>query len=297
MPPTAPPLSPSGSPAVLGWAVLGSVLLHGLLLAWAKAPHSAAERVLQDAPLEVVLVNARSQHAPERPQALAQAPLAGGGHRDGTQLATAPTPSAARAQAGDRLDALQQQLRTLEQQRQALLSALQHEQATLEQQAGRHNAHDAQHQSLQAHRRLLAEQLARIERELREQQGPRRRHIGPATQEVAYALYYDRLRQRIETEGTRHFPQADGVKLYGELVMAITLDQQGRVLAAEVARGSGQPRLDAQALAIVRGAAPFEAFSPAMRQQAEQIVVVSGFRFARDLSLHTRLLATPEGRP
>ena len=47
----------------------------------------------------------------------------------------------------------------------------------------------------------------------------------------------------------------------------------------------------------MRGAAPYGAFSAAMRQQAEQIVVVSGFRFARDHSLHTRMLATPGGIP
>jgi protein TonB len=295
------PSAHRGSHALLGWALLGSGLLHLVFLAWARLPQAELDRVFQDAPLEVVLVNARSQTAlpPEQAQALAQAGLAGGGHRDGNTLATAPSPSATQAQSGERLDELQQHIRTLEQQRMALLSALQQELADLQQQNGQHPSDDLQHQAQQERRRWLAEQLARIDREQREQQGPRRRHIGPATQEVAYALYYDRLRQRIENEGTRHFPEVDGQKLYGELVMAITLDHQGRVLRTEVARSSGRHRLDEHATTIVRQAAPYGAFSATMRQQADEIVVVSGFRFARDHSLHTRMLSppTPSGSP
>lgn len=294
---SAPPPHPqpgSGSHAVLVWALLASGLLHVVLLAYARLPQAALDRLFQDAPLEVVLVNARSSAAPDQPQALAQARLAGGGLTDGQALATAPTPTAPHAQSGDRLDDVQQQIRTLEQQRMALLSALQQELAELQTQTGTHPADDPRHQAQQERRRLLAEQLSRIDREQRAQQGPRRRHIGPATQEVAYALYYDRLRQRIESEGTRHFPEADGQKLYGKLIMAITLDHQGQVVRTEVARSSGRHQLDEHATHIVRQAAPYGAFSAAMRQQADQIVVVTGFRFARDHSLHTRMLATPE---
>lgn len=295
---SASPPSPSpgsGSHAVLGWALLLSGLLHAVLLAYARLPQAALDRLLQDAPLEVVLVNARSSAAPERPQALAQANLAGGGLQDGQVLGTAPTPAAPQAQSGDRLDEAQQRIRTLTQQRMALLNALQQELTELQSETDKHPTDDARQQARQERRRLLTEQLARIEREQLAQQGPRRRHIGPATQEVAYALYYDRLRQRIESEGTRHFPQAQGSKLYGELIMAITLDHQGRVLDTEVARSSGRHQLDEHATTIVRQAAPYGAFSEAMRQQADQIVVVTGFRFARDHSLHTRMLATPEG--
>ncbi|MBM3387034.1 MAG: TonB family protein [Betaproteobacteria bacterium] len=292
-PPPSPPAG-SGSHAVLAWALLLSGLLHLVLLAFARLPQAAMDRLFQDAPLEVVLVNARGT-PPDRPQALAQAPLAGGGLQEGLALGTSPTAPARQAQDGDRLDEAQQKIRALAQQRMALLHALQQELTELQSESDRHPTDDLQQQSRQERRRLLTEQLARIEREQGAQQGPRRRHIGPATQEVAYALYYDRLRQRIESEGTRHFPQAQGSKLYGELIMAITLDHQGRVLATEVARSSGRPPLDEHATRIVRQAAPYGAFSEAMRQQADQIVVVTGFRFARDHSLHTRMLASPEG--
>jgi protein TonB len=42
-------------------------------------------------------------------------------------------------------------------------------------------------------------------------------------------------------------------------------------------------------MAIARSAAPFGRFSEAMRRQADQIVVVSRFRFTRDETLETNL--------
>ena len=48
-----------------------------------------------------------------------------------------------------------------------------------------------------------------------------------------------------------------------------------------------------RALAIVRAAAPFGPFSKAMRQQADQIWVVSRFRFTRDETLETTITAQP----
>jgi len=79
--------------------------------------------------------------------------------------------------------------------------------------------------------------------------------------------------------------------LYGSLTMTITVNHDGRVLDTEVLHGSGQVALDSRAEAIVQSL-HFGPFSSAMRQQAEQIVVVSRFRFSRDTTLQTRV-ATP----
>jgi len=79
-----------------------------------------------------------------------------------------------------------------------------------------------------------------------------------------------------------------GKKLYGELTMVITLDHTGRVLSTEVVQSSGKPVLDRRAQAIVRGLS-FGPFSDAMRRRADQIVVVSRFRFTRDETLNTTL--------
>ena len=45
----------------------------------------------------------------------------------------------------------------------------------------------------------------------------------------------------------------------------------------------------ARARAIVKGSGPFEKFTEAMRRRADQIVVVSRFKFTRDETLETKL--------
>jgi protein TonB len=139
-------------------------------------------------------------------------------------------------------------------------------------------------------RRQLLKLLAEIEKRINDQNAqPRKRYISPATQEKAYAIYYDKLRRRIEDRGTRDFPQHLGKKLYGELTMNITIDAAGRLVEAEVVRGSGNKVLDRRSVAIVRSASPYGGFSAEMRDQADQIVVTSRFRFTRDEGLATTL--------
>jgi len=55
-----------------------------------------------------------------------------------------------------------------------------------------------------------------------------------------------------------------------------------------VVQGSGINPLDRRAEAIVRGLT-FGTFNEAMRRQADQIVVVSRFRFTREDGLQTQL--------
>ena len=106
-------------------------------------------------------------------------------------------------------------------------------------------------------------------------------------------MYYDHLRHAIEDRGTEDFPTANGKKLYGDLTMIVTVNFDGRVLATEVVEGSGSAALDQRAAAIARTAGPFGHFSAAMRKQADQILVVSRFRFARDETLQARVSGSP----
>ena len=138
----------------------------------------------------------------------------------------------------------------------------------------------------QEKRKKLVKLLAEIEKRVNEENArPKKRCISPATREAAYALYDDTLRRKIETKGTRNFPQLAGKKLYGELTMALTVNFDGHVLDTEVVQSSGNRTLDRQAQSIVGGTGPFPHFSPAMRKTADQIVVVSNFNFAPDDSL------------
>jgi protein TonB len=134
----------------------------------------------------------------------------------------------------------------------------------------------------------LIKLLAEIEKRINEENArPKKRYISPATKEAVYAVYYDALRRKVEDKGTENFPENKGKKLYGELVMILTVNHDGRVLSTEVVQGSGNRMLDTRAEAIARAAGPYGHFGPAMRTKADQIAVVSRFRFTREQTLET----------
>ena len=71
--------------------------------------------------------------------------------------------------------------------------------------------------------------------------------------------------------------------------MIVTVNFDGRVIATEIVETSGITALDRRAQTIARNAGPFGKFSDAMRKRADQIVVVSRFKFTRDEVLETKL--------
>lgn len=277
--------------SALQWALLASVAVHGVLLTVRFVDPEAFNRVFRDTPLEVILVNARSNEEPAEAQAIAQVRLAGGGDA-ARGRATSPLPRAPRTQAGDAAEEARRRIEDLQEQQQQLLAQLRRELAALPPPDPRRDTGDPQERDREQHRRQLLQMLAEIEKRINEENArPRKRYISPATREEVYALYYDLLRRRIEDRGTRNFPERNGVKLYGELVMNVTVDAAGRVVDTEIVRQSSSRVLDQQAMAIVRAAAPFGPFTPAMRRQADEIVVTSRFRFTREDGLETTPLA------
>lgn len=275
--------------SALQWALIGSVAFHGSLLMVRVAAPEAFDRAFKDTPLEVILVNARSNEAPAEAQVIAQANLAGGGESEAGR-ATSPLPSAATVQLGDSADDAKKRIDQLQQEQQQLLAQLRRELALLPPpDPQRENGTPAEREQ-EDRRKQLLRLLAQIEKRVNEESArPKKRYISPAAREEVYALYYDALRRRIEERGTRNFPEYGGRKLYGELIMNVTVDASGRVVEAEIVRPSRSKRLDQQAIAIVQAASPFGAFSPAMRAQADQIVVTSRFRFTREEGLETTL--------
>lgn len=275
--------------SVLQWALLLSGGLHAGLFTVRFAAPESFERVFRDTPLEVILVNARSADKPAKASAIAQADLAGGGEAAAGR-ATSPLPPSALTEAGDDVEDSKRQVEQLHEQQDQLLAQIRREAALLPTPDPQHDSATPQEMQQQERQRQLLRQLAEIEKRINEEnERPKKRYVSPATREEAYAIYYDALRRRIEERGTRDFPQANGRKLYGELTMNVTIDAEGRVLEAEVVQPSASKVLDLRALAIVRAAAPFGAFSSAMRQQADQIIVTSRFRFTRNNDLETTL--------
>ena len=77
-----------------------SIAVHVVTLSIKFVDPERFERVFQDTPLEVILVNARANETPDKAQAIAQTALAGGGDADQGR-ATSPMPYSALTAAGD----------------------------------------------------------------------------------------------------------------------------------------------------------------------------------------------------
>ncbi len=277
--------------STLHWALLFSVGVHAALLTVRVVNPEGFNRMFEDTPLEVILVNARSNETPTRAQAIAQASLAGGGEADKGR-ATSPLPPTQQMEVGDAPADAHRKIDKLQEQQQQLLAQIRREVAALPPPDPSRDDGDPQHAEQEERRRQLLRLLAEIEKRINEENArPKKRYISPATREEVYALYYDQLRRKIEERGTRNFPEYQGRKLYGELVMNVTVDAEGRVIDTEVVRPSSSPILDRRAVAIVKAAAPFGPFSAAMRRKADQLVITSRFKFTREEGLSTTLSA------
>ena len=267
-----------------------SVAVHAAVLTVRFVDPQSFNRVFQDTPLEVVLVNARTNEKPEKARAIAQANMAGGGDL-AKGRATSPLPTSALTEVGDAIEEeSRRELQNLQEQQSLLLAQVKNQLAALPQPDPKRPSLTADQQAAEEKRRRLIKLLAEIERRINtDSEKPKRRYISPATREEVYAMYYDRLRRSIEDKGTENFPEMGGKKLYGELTMIVHVNHDGQVLKTDIVESSGNKTLDRRAESIARSAAPFGNFSPVMRAKADQILVVSRFKFTRDETLETRL--------
>ena len=270
-----------------------SIAVHAVLLGVRFVDPEGFNRIFQDTPLEVILVNSRSGEAPEKAQAIAQASLAGGGDAAAGR-ATSPLPPSALTEFGDANEDTKKQIEQMQQTQQQLLTVLRRELALMPPTDPLREQGTPEEREQENRRRQLVETLAEIEKRINEENArPKKRYISPATREEVYAIYYDQLRRKIEERGTRNFPENQGKKLYGELTMNVTVDADGRIVETEVVRGSGSKILDRRAVAIVMAAAPYGRFTVPMRKNADQLVITSRFRFTREENLETTLSAAP----
>ena len=268
-------------PTVMQMALAVSVSLHAAVLGVRFVDPEDFNRVFQDTPLEVVLVNARSTEAPTKAQAIAQANLAGGGEAE-AGIATSPLPPSPNQLIGDEETDASRQIEQMQQQQQQILTEIRREIADMPVPDPRKASLTPAERQQEEKRQQKLRQLAEIEKQINEQNArPRRRYISPSTREEVYAIYYDKLRHRIEDKGTANFPTLNGHKLYGELTVNLTIDARGRIVESEIVHSSSSRFLDQRALAIAQAASPFGNFSDDMKLKADQIVVTSRFRFTK----------------
>jgi protein TonB len=259
-----------------------SVIAHAALLAVRFVDPESFNKVFSETPLEVILVNSKTNDKPDAARVMAQTSLAGGGDLDKGR-ATSPLPPSSFTTMGDSFEDSRRQVEAMQAQQMQMLAQLKRELAAMPVPDPRSAGEPTEAAAREEKRRQMVELLAEIERRVNEENArPKKRYLSPATREAAYAIYVDSLRRRIELKGTENFPTAAGKKLYGELKMTITINFDGKVLDTVVDESSGDVTLDRRAQAIVRSVGNFGKFTDAMRKQTDQIVLQSRFKFTRD---------------
>ena len=272
---------------LLAWTLGFSVLLHVALLSLKIAAPETFNRIMGQTPLEIVLVNAKSATAPTQAQALAQVNLEGGGDSD-KGMATSPLPDSGRVEDDDDLQALKKRVEELEAEQSRLFAEVKSSDAV---RAALEQARDPSKTSQQqdANTEAMARKAAAIEKQIQAyNKRPKRKEISPATREIEYAAYYTAWRDKVEKVGTENYPIEARGKLYGDLIVTVSIWSDGRIENIVVNRSSGQPVLDKAALRIFKLAAPYGEFSAEMRSKYQIFDITTRFIFAKGGELEVR---------
>ena len=281
-------------------AVIASLLVHAVLLLIHFVDPPPLPPVAVDPGLDVILVNAKHSRAPVKAQALAQANLDGGGNADDGH-AKSPLPDMHDNEDGDAIRKTRRRIEELETlQRNLLAQTSQKSSFTvpnpLDKTKTDTNLTVINGQDETENNKAITRMAAEIAQSIDDQnKRPRKTFITPSTRAVGYAMYYKSMQKHIEDIGTMQFPEKDGNKLYGELIVYIPIFQDGSIYEKEggprIEKSSGIAALDRAALRIVRRAAPFGSFPPNMRSHDKDDlwIVITRFKFTRDLDLITEL--------
>ena len=304
---------------LLGKMLLASLLLHAVVISTLTfAPPDLKKFKDKMPPLEVVLVNAKTETAPDKADALAQANLDRGGNTEENRKAKSPLPASKpkpakssakpitetrRAAKVARIEAeaqrQQQRVAELEKKAQALMTQMQSQQKveanpTTEQAAPQpeQGQQESTAPTIDA-AALVARSLdmARLEAQIAKQQDeyqkrPKRRFIGARAREYRFATYVEAWRQKVEKIGNLNYPvEAKERKIYGKLRMTVSIKADGSLEKLEINQSSGYPVLDEAAQRIVRLAAPFAPFPENIREDTDILSITRTWSFTKQDSL------------
>ena len=267
------------------WIALGiSLFLHALLLSL-HFTFPDASRAFQEKALDIILVNSKSARKPTDAQALAQANLDGGGNVDKDRRAKTPLPVSATQQSGDELEQAESRVRAMEARQQRLLAAARSKESAASksgQEAKAEPNASVSGRDLADKALAMARWQGEIEKDVDEyNKRPRKMVISPRTKEVKYAQYVEDWRLKVERVGNLNYPEAAKGKLFGTLLLTVTIKSDGTVDKVEIDRSSGHKVLDDAARRIVMMASPYAVFPPSIRQDVDLLVIPRRWSFTK----------------
>jgi len=264
-----------------------SILLHAVALSiHFKLPEFIRDKYASP-PLEVVLVNSKTKARPSKADLFAQANLDGGGNTDENRRAKTPLPVLKAAEQGSDASYAARRVQELESQQLKMMAQLQARKAVAAvDQAKAAPAVDASPpqvsgRDLATSALAIARLEAQISRQTEEyQKRPIRKFIGASAQEYRFAQYAEDWRLKVERIGNLNYPDSARGRLYGSLVLVVSIKADGSLDGVEVMRSSGHQILDRAAERIVKMASPFAAFPANIKRDTDILVITRTWTFA-----------------
>jgi protein TonB len=271
-----------------------SIAIHAVLIYGVSFTMPDASRLANEQqPLEVTLVNAKMVARPEKPTALAQANLDGGGNTDAARRARSPLPVPRESRPSTEVTMAQKRVEQMEREARQLMT--QAKSAAVVNQAPEQPQPKTEPQVAPDAAEILARsmEIARLEAQISKdwdayQKRPRRRFIGARTQEFRFARYIEDWRIKIERVGELNYPQAAREqRIYGNLVVTVAIRADGSLEKVEINRPSGERILDQAAIRIVNLAAPFAPFPADIAKDTDILHITRTWLFTRSDRLLT----------
>ena len=276
---------------LLMWAIFGSILLHAMVLALRFAPIDLSRFERDTSPLEVALVNAKSDSKPTKADILAQAHLDGGGNTDAKRRAKTPLPALPKDNATTELAVATQKVETLEKKSQEMMTQLKSAAAIDAPQPTPNAAPDKPELPTATEMMQRTLETMRLEAQIAKdmdayQKRPKRRFVGARAEEYRFARYIEDWRLKVESIGNRNYPEAARAqKLYGNLLLTVGIRANGSIETVVVDRTSGQKILDLAAIRIVEMGGPYAPFPPNISRDTDILYITRTWSFSPGDSL------------
>jgi protein TonB len=257
-----------------------SLAVHGGLFALRFQSNATEPRAIQDAPLELVMVNAQTQSRPLRPEVAAQVNLEAGGEHEGAR-ARSPLPVQAEPQTQGDVQDRRRRVAELEIQQQRLLALANDKQPAAVSEALRSAARSPipglDSDDLE---QRISQLQAQIDKSLSDySQRPKRLTFGVNAVGVSYARYVDQWISTVERKGTELYPPEARGRLYDSLIVTVEIDRRGRVIDIIFNQRSRHEVLNHAVRRIVEAGAPYAAFTPQMAREGDILQIVRTWNF------------------
>jgi protein TonB len=286
-------LASSRNDRLVAIAIAASVVIHAIVLLIHFRPFLLKTQNDKGPMLEVALVNAKTAAKPTKADVLAQANLDGGGNTDADRRARSPLPVLPASKPEPKVALAARKVETLEHNVREVLTQLRAAPVTpptpptakAQEPVDLPSSSELMQKTLEAMR--LEAQVAKDMEAY--QKRPKRRFVGARAEEYRFARYVEDWRLKIERIGNLNYPEAARrQKLYGNLLLNVSIRADGSLENVEIVRSSGNRILDASAVHIVEMSAPFAAFPPDIKRDTDILSITRTWTFTKADALESR---------